>query len=780
MMISQIKLLSQSKISSLSFNQDSSKSPECLTPAPLSSVKDIQIAFFHEAREEENSLFIYYFSKAVQNYEKSEYFSAIHSFKRALAYSPLNFETFINLGACYYHLQLLDEAVIVFGKSSRILPESPIPHINKVLAQLQIGDLSQVMQTIDNALEILSNPPEDLYKLRTFVLCQTGKVTNFLDDLKKNNGFEPKKRLESRKLITPSTDLSIKPSRPQTSSKRRKTNLVQLYPEGSRTFIKVNEVSINSDKRTTAKNTSSRFGLHSATISPKDKQKTSRSHTNPKVKPMIYRQNTMIQKQQIEKVRVYSSEPKQQYKPGVIQINALEKEEEYFETFEAALKFNQKMRVLRHYVAKDLQKTEELRESSKDNDFEFITENQIKFLTEELSKKVKSLEKIDKIASKLEFLQKFPLHMRESIYLCAKIETFSPGDVVFREGDPGESMYVIIKGSVVINKRLSEVRNHPVIISSLYDGRQFGDVSVLSTVNEKEPRKGTCIVTEPSTMLTIPKKEYKRLLFKYLKPELEAKVAFLATLRLFKDIELNSLYTLASNVISKTYQLGDLVLKKGEMPKGLYIVTSGHLEVVTEGLVDKRPRPMIYGNAKIRQKSPRPFYTGNYSPEGSPKPQSFDLSYRDKGRNVIDAESPKKNNQKSCSFQDHNKVKDSILNFTLHPTEYFGGRSVLDNEVFQGNFHKASPSKFSFIARSSEVGILLILKEHMQFLDAQAEFIVKSILSKGFHIDSPDDIDANEMDELFKKWHNYRNEVVENIHKQKYLERNKQDFPFVR
>ena len=784
MMISQIKLLSQSKASDLSYFNDSSKTPPItLTPTPLTSVKEFQIIDFKDPiTEDENSLFCYYYSKGLSNYEKSEYFSAIHTFKRALAYNPLHFETFINLGACYYHLQLLDEAIVVFGKCSRIQPDNPIPYINKALTQLLMNNLSQVISTVDSALESLSNPPEELYKLRTYVLCQSGKVTNFLDDLRKTNGFESKKRNSSIKPIKPIINPSTSTSRPQTSSvKNRKSNLIHLYPEVQNTFYKVQEVNTRSTSRTKDLSDSS------ATQSPKVKvnnflktNKTNRSKTQIHSKVMINRQNTMMQRQQIEKTRIYFNEPKPNFKPGVIQINALEKEEEFMETFEAAQKFNKKLRALKHYVAKDLQKTEELKDSSKENDFDFITESQIKVLIEELGKKVKSLEKIDKIAVKLEFLQKFPLHMRESIYLCAKIQNFDPGDIVFNEGDPGDDMYVIIKGSVIINKRLSEVRNHPLIICSLYDGRQFGDVSVLSTVNEKEPRKGTCIVTEPSSMFIIPKKEYKRLLFKYLKPELEAKVGFLSTIRIFREIDINCLYTLASNVLTRKYQLGDLIVKKGEMPRGLYIITHGHIEVVTEGMVSKRSKPKIYGNAKIRQKSPRPFKTGVFSPDSTPKPQSFDQSFREKTKIMINSESPIKNNQKSSSFQDDKKVKDSILNFTLYPTEYFGGKMILDNEIFLGQFYKGSPSKFSFIARSSEVGVILILKEHMQFLDAQNEFIVKSIISKSMHIDCPDDIDANEMDDIFKQWHNFRNEIVDDIHKQKYLERNKQDFPFVR
>lgn len=721
---------------------------------------------------DDTSLFAYYYSKALTHYLNAEYFSAIHAFKRSLAYDPTHFESYINLGVSYYNLQLLDEALAIFNKCLKLQPKSPVPYVNKALTQLQMQNHSQVIITIDNALGILRDPPEELYKLRTFVLCQSGKVTNVLDDIKKNNGFEPRKQFRQRKIAKVNVESNLTVYRPQTGKKSSK--LVGLYPDVSKTFFEVNEISFRSTHRNMSQPL--KRPLSSANSKNSDKGRN-RAQSRTKQKPGLGNLDNHIQ----EKVRVYTIEPKPNFKPGVIQINALDKNEEFLETDEAALKFNNKLKALKNYVAQDLLKTEELKASSKDSEFDFITENQIKTLISEFNNKIKNLEKIDKIAVKLEFLGKFPLAMRESIYLCARIACFYPGEIVFREGDPGEDMFVIIKGSVIINKRISEVRNHPLIIASLYDGRQFGDVSVLSSVNEKEPRKGTCIVTELSTMFIIPKNEYKRLLFKYLKPELEARVNFLLTVRLFKKINSSALFSLASNIITKKFSLGDIILAKGDMPKGLYIVTQGHIEVVTEGFVSKRDKPKVYGNAKIREKSPRPFYTGNLSPSASPKQQSFDNSMKTTNptnKKPSSPQSPKRNSGKSFDILD--KVKDSILNFVLYPTEFFGGKIMLDNEMFLGTFNKASPSKFSFIAQSSEVKVMLILKEHLQFLDAQTEFYLKNMLSKSFHIDSPEDIDAEEMDDLFNKWQDYKKQIVEDIHKMKFLERNRQDFPFIR
>lgn len=741
---------------------------------PLSMVKAFNIIDFTEENSPSNdSLCNYYFSKGLEQYKSFEYFSAIHTFKRATAYDQENFESLINLGSCYFRLQMMEEAITSYAKAIKIHPFNYIGYYNKSLSEMQLQEYNRVIITIDHALTVLQDPPEELYKIRTYVLFQSGRVANITNELQVKNGFEKSKFKSARKINTQSPSLAKQNSRPRTSSTHRgnikRHTIWHLFPNTNNTFIQVQELETHSIGKTVSQVTS-------ATISPKQKPRILfKNIQRPRsgVKSYKVSGSKDIESKDYAKAKHYSVEPKTIYQPGIIQINALDRNEDFLEDKETATKFIQNIKALRKYVAKDLERAEELKELVKPNDYQFISESEIKVLIEEFNKEKRSLEKIDKIAMKLEFLQKFPLPMRESIYSCACISKFKPGQVIFNDGDPGDSMYVIIKGSVIMNKMINEIRNYPVIISSLYDGRQFGDASVLSSLTEQENRKGTCVVTEPSTMFIIPKQEYKRLLFKYLKPELEAKVNFLTTVRLFRGTEIAALYTLASNVQIVKSGLGDVILAKGEIPKGMYIVAKGHVEVVTEGFVKKQSKPRIYGNAKIREKSPKPFYTGNASPSSSPKIKSADMTSNPEGFLKVCYKSQSEDVQADM-------VKDKILNFVLHSTEFFGGKTLIDGEIFSGLLMKATPSKFSFIAKSSEVEIMIITKDFLQFLDSTTEFRLKNYLSKVFHIDSPDDTDPQEMDEFFNKWQQYKQELTEDIRRLKYLERNKMDFPYIR
>ncbi len=65
------------------------------------------------------------------------------------------------------------------------------------------------------------------------------------------------------------------------------------------------------------------------------------------------------------------------------------------------------------------------------------------------------------------------------------LEEFGPGEVIFREGDPGRHVYVIRTGTVEILVKRPD--GSPEVIGRLYPGDHFGELALLSDV----PRTAT-------------------------------------------------------------------------------------------------------------------------------------------------------------------------------------------------------------------------------------------------------------------------------------------------
>ena len=74
-----------------------------------------------------------------------------------------------------------------------------------------------------------------------------------------------------------------------------------------------------------------------------------------------------------------------------------------------------------------------------------------------------------------------------------EVRTYLPGEVIFRQGDPGDSVYFIRKGEVEV---VREDGSNSEVIANLTVGQHFGEMALLSN----EPRNAT-IRTKTATEL---------------------------------------------------------------------------------------------------------------------------------------------------------------------------------------------------------------------------------------------------------------------------------------
>ena len=112
-------------------------------------------------------------------------------------------------------------------------------------------------------------------------------------------------------------------------------------------------------------------------------------------------------------------------------------------------------------------------------------------------------------------LQKVPIFRmlgKESIDFIVerlKFKTFEKSEVVCKIGDPGDSMYIIITGSVDICIYGQEGAEQ--IVASLGPGDYFGEMSLLTD----EPRSATVRTSDPSEMFLLNKKDFDVILEKF-------------------------------------------------------------------------------------------------------------------------------------------------------------------------------------------------------------------------------------------------------------------------
>ena len=77
---------------------------------------------------------------------------------------------------------------------------------------------------------------------------------------------------------------------------------------------------------------------------------------------------------------------------------------------------------------------------------------------------------------------------------------YSDGEIIFREGDPGDVMYVVQSGKVRITR---ETESGEVTIATLQEGEIFGEMSIF----DRQPRSATVVASGDARVLSVDKKK---------------------------------------------------------------------------------------------------------------------------------------------------------------------------------------------------------------------------------------------------------------------------------
>jgi CRP-like cAMP-binding protein len=86
---------------------------------------------------------------------------------------------------------------------------------------------------------------------------------------------------------------------------------------------------------------------------------------------------------------------------------------------------------------------------------------------------------------------------------------FQKGQEVIREGDPGETLYLIIEGRVAVFKQQDD--GGEIELDRMDAGDYFGEMALFEDI----PRTATIRTIEPSRMLMLHKQEFKEMVREY-------------------------------------------------------------------------------------------------------------------------------------------------------------------------------------------------------------------------------------------------------------------------
>ncbi len=177
-----------------------------------------------------------------------------------------------------------------------------------------------------------------------------------------------------------------------------------------------------------------------------------------------------------------------------------------------------------------------------------------------------------------------PHQTLESLVANLTIVSLETGVALFREGDPGDALYVIVEGEVSV-----QAEGPPLVeMARLGPGAFIGEVALMTD----QPRSATVTATEPSELLRIDRTtlttvlaehgEVLRAVLRFVRERLVDR--WMRTSPLFRPFNDEERNALAARFKFLEIESNTKLLTAGVRPDGLYIVLAGTYQVQRNGV----------------------------------------------------------------------------------------------------------------------------------------------------------------------------------------------------
>ncbi|OMJ84324.1 hypothetical protein SteCoe_14611 [Stentor coeruleus] len=163
--------------------------------------------------------------------------------------------------------------------------------------------------------------------------------------------------------------------------------------------------------------------------------------------------------------------------------------------------------------------------------------------------------------------------------VCSKLKTsfFNTNEVMVREGDIGDKMFIILTGLVGIY-------NSNGHIDSVGSNNIIGDMALENNTS----RNASVIALEPVTALMLTKEDYLNIVIRQRHKQRDLIVNFMKHVEFFKNLLAVRLEVIAWNMIIVTYKDQQVIYSESQHANSIYFIAEGAVKIDINVTVTKR------------------------------------------------------------------------------------------------------------------------------------------------------------------------------------------------
>mmetsp|Transcript_4981 Transcript_4981/g.9177 ORF Transcript_4981/g.9177 Transcript_4981/m.9177 type:complete len:1244 (-) Transcript_4981:131-3862(-) len=185
---------------------------------------------------------------------------------------------------------------------------------------------------------------------------------------------------------------------------------------------------------------------------------------------------------------------------------------------------------------------------------------------------------------KVEFLSTMSDERLDVLRRGVHCTAFKRDQIVFYEGDEGDELYLILKGSVKVQRRNVDTGKEVEVVT-LQQGSYFGEMALIMNIG----RTASVLVLEPSLLLSINKRTFESFLemagldFKQVTRTRVIETFKRFKIPFFQAISDERFHEIAHVCQIEKYEKGQVIFNEGDPGDRFYIISYGQVEVQKDG-----------------------------------------------------------------------------------------------------------------------------------------------------------------------------------------------------
>ena len=146
--------------------------------------------------------------------------------------------------------------------------------------------------------------------------------------------------------------------------------------------------------------------------------------------------------------------------------------------------------------------------------------------------------------------------------------SFQPGEMVIRQGDDGDNLYVVETGKLKCSKVFDK---DPVYLKDYLPGEAFGELALLYNA----PRAASIEAIERSDLWSLDRRTFNHIVKDSAQEKREKYEAFLTQVSILQNMEAYERSKLADAIREQWYEEGEYVITEGQEGEVFYLIMSG-------------------------------------------------------------------------------------------------------------------------------------------------------------------------------------------------------------